>query len=183
MNGKIIMPDNYLFGHDLLSIDAGIAYAEKVGSWITRVPEIMAACRAECEEHGISIAYLLALMQKEQSAFWSVYPPGQRAQDWLLGYGCPEGGGRDVKYQGAVRQIQHAVQQLARYPKVFDEVKCFRNHTVKLYDSEKILNQYHVGKFVSADSYAEAASLLYNPRIEGLVNQVQFIERILKEAK
>lgn len=177
-----LMPDAMLFGSTGKSVQA---IATKFDSWLSRRPDLCSLIQNECAEHDINEIYALALMQKEQSAFFPKTPPKPHALDWIYGYGCPESGGRQSRFQGVENQIRCALAQLRNYTvsKNFPQVKNWRTAgLVKLYDSAATLKKLGFDALFHPRSMAEAASMLYNPRAEGLVNQVEFCKKILKGA-
>lgn len=62
----------------------------------------------------INPKYLLILVQKEQGLLENPAPT-QRQYDWATGYGCPDGGGCDSKYQGFYKQVNSAAAQMDWY--------------------------------------------------------------------
>lgn len=169
---EILMPDEMLYGSTGVPV---MSICQAFDSWLADRADLVALIQNECREHDISEVYALALMQKEQSAFFRATPPSQRAQDWLYGYGCPEVGGRMSRFQGIENQIRHAIGQFERYKK-WPGVKTLSPQ--RLYDSKETLRALGFKSPYTPRSLAEAASLTYNPRAEGLVNQIAIIKRI-----
>lgn len=178
------MPDSYLYGFRQGPGPNDVqGYLEKVDSWLARREDLVALIVASCMSNDLNCAYALALAQKEQSALWRKDPPPERAQDWLYGYACPETGGRDARFRGPEKQIRHALAQLRKYDE-WDDVKNWSpSKSIPIYDPPSVRRKYGVGKAVSADTKAEAASLLYNPRVEGLALQAEFVREILETAE
>lgn len=120
--------------------------------------------------NGYEPLYWLAMLQKEQSLIQKK-PESNDAFDWALGYGCPETGKRNVNYKGFEKQIVAAMHRYFDYDKEFSEVKNWGKARVRLFDSQRLLDQYNGGsKTMVAASHEDALNLVYNPRIEGLVN-------------
>ena len=154
--------------------EATAAWIKKIGSWLAGRSDLLALLFKECDEHDIEPCDALALMQKEQSALFRRTAPTQHAMDWLYGYGCPEGGGRQSKFQGIENQIAFAIRGLRNYDTAPEVHDWEHRGPVHLYDAPGLLADTNGGATTRAPrSKAEAASLHYNPRMEGLTNQTQ----------
>ena len=62
----------------------------------------------------INPKFLLTLIQKEQSLLTDTNPK-QSQYDWATGYGCPDGGGCNERWQGFFKQINSAALQFYSY--------------------------------------------------------------------
>ncbi len=62
----------------------------------------------------INPKYLLVLVQKEMSLLDNP-SPGQSQYDWATGYGCPDGGGCNPRWQGFFKQVNSAALQTRDY--------------------------------------------------------------------
>jgi len=62
----------------------------------------------------VSPKFLLVLMQKEQSLIEDP-DPNQNQLDWATGYGCPDGGSCNTRWQGFWKQINSASMQFRDY--------------------------------------------------------------------
>lgn len=58
--------------------------------------------------------YLLVLLQKEMGLLDDTSPK-QSQYDWATGYGCPDGGGCNVRWQGFFKQVNSAALQTRDY--------------------------------------------------------------------
>ena len=56
---------------------------------------------------------ILVTLQKEQSLITNPYE-NQTSLDWALGYGCPDGGGCNVAYQGFTNQVVYGAAQFMK---------------------------------------------------------------------
>lgn len=64
--------------------------------------------------NGISQKFLVVLLQKEQGLIENS-SPSQGRLDWATGYGCPDGGGCNSRWQGFWKQINSASLQFRDY--------------------------------------------------------------------
>ncbi|PIR95143.1 hypothetical protein COT95_00275, partial [Candidatus Falkowbacteria bacterium CG10_big_fil_rev_8_21_14_0_10_37_6] len=62
----------------------------------------------------INPKFLLVLIQKEQSLLTDASPK-QSQYDWAAGYGCPDGGGCNDRWQGFYKQMNSAALQFYSY--------------------------------------------------------------------
>ncbi|MFA6306397.1 MAG: hypothetical protein WCV70_01085 [Patescibacteria group bacterium] len=70
--------------------------------------------KLKCRKITISPKFLLVLLQKEQSLIENS-SPGQRNLDWATGYGCPDSGGCNTRWQGFGKQVNSAALQFRDY--------------------------------------------------------------------
>lgn len=68
----------------------------------------------KCQKVTINPKFLLVLLQKEQSLI-EESSPSQRNLDWATGYGCPDSGGCNSRWQGFGKQINSAALQFRDY--------------------------------------------------------------------
>lgn len=68
----------------------------------------------KCRKVTISPKFLLVLLQKEQSLIEEA-SPSQKNLDWATGYGCPDSGGCNSRWQGFGKQINSAALQFRDY--------------------------------------------------------------------
>ncbi|MFH0955837.1 MAG: hypothetical protein V1801_01320 [Candidatus Falkowbacteria bacterium] len=68
----------------------------------------------KCRKITISPKFILVLLQKEQSLIEET-SPSQRNLDWATGYGCPDSGGCNVRWQGFGKQVNSAALQFRDY--------------------------------------------------------------------
>jgi hypothetical protein len=67
-----------------------------------------------CQTNKISPRFVLVLLQKEQGLIEDSNP-SQGNLDWACGYGCPDGGGCNSRWQGLWKQINSATLQFYDY--------------------------------------------------------------------
>src|SRR3989339_238748 len=72
--------------------------------------------------NGVNPKFLLVLMQKEQSLLTDAAPK-QSQYDWATGYGCPDTGGCNSRWQGFYKQINSAALQFRSY---LDEPRLYK---------------------------------------------------------
>jgi hypothetical protein len=70
--------------------------------------------RLKCRKIAINPKLLLVLLQKEQSLI-EESAPSQRNLDWATGYGCPDSGSCNPRWQGFGKQINSAALQFKDY--------------------------------------------------------------------
>jgi len=68
----------------------------------------------KCRKVTISPKFLLVLLQKEQSLIEEA-SPSERNLDWATGYGCPDSGGCNTRWQGFGKQVNSAALQFRDY--------------------------------------------------------------------
>ncbi|OGF24103.1 hypothetical protein A3H66_01030 [Candidatus Falkowbacteria bacterium RIFCSPLOWO2_02_FULL_45_21] len=68
----------------------------------------------KCRKISINPKFLLVLLQKEQSLI-EESSPSQKNLDWATGYGCPDSGGCNPRWQGFGKQVNSAALQFADY--------------------------------------------------------------------
>lgn len=68
----------------------------------------------KCKKITLSPKFLLVLLQKEQSLIEDL-SPNQSHLDWATGYGCPDSGGCNPRWQGFGKQVNSAALQFRDY--------------------------------------------------------------------
>ena len=68
----------------------------------------------KCRQVTINPKFLLVLLQKEQSLI-EESSPSQKNLDWATGYGCPDSGGCNPRWQGFGKQVNSAALQFRDY--------------------------------------------------------------------
>ncbi|MBI2459281.1 MAG: hypothetical protein HYV53_01875 [Parcubacteria group bacterium] len=68
----------------------------------------------KCKKVTINSKFLLVLLQKEQSLIEEI-SPSQSHLDWATGYGCPDSGGCNARWQGFGKQVNSAALQFRDY--------------------------------------------------------------------
>ena len=164
---------------------AGIQkFLEHIGSWLSKFTlgdRPFSQWLADmCGTHEYEPIFWLAFMQKEQSLTEAKVAPIQKKIDWVLGYGCPESGGRDETYKGFEKQFYCEYKDKNGKPRKGGAMAQFKNYetwspivkwattTIMLFDSPKVLAKFGVQKYIKAGSKEDAKNFLYNPRIEGV---------------
>ncbi len=110
-----------------------------------------------CQANLISPKFVLVLLQKEQGLIEDE-SPSQGSLDWATGYGCPDGGGCNARWQGIWKQINSATLQFYDY---------IENPTDYTYQKDKTYtfsNKYSttIQGSVSVTPYNNATAALYN---------------------
>jgi len=106
----------------------------------------------------ISPKFLLVLIQKEQSLLTDTNPK-QSQYDWATGYGCPDSGGCNSRWQGFYKQINSAALQFRSY---LDEPELYKYKIGETY----ILNNTNKGDLsVTPANLATAALYNYTPHV------------------
>lgn len=121
------------------------------------------------DKYNINPLYLVALIQKEQSAVERSTAPADRVMRKIAGYGYTEEGVRKDAPNTFEKQLEAAARQLRNYDS-WDVIK--KLSKVKLYDKTP-----EGGTTLTPSNVAEAKSLLYNPRWHGLENQAAILNR------
>ncbi len=103
----------------------------------------------------INPKYLMVLVQKEMSLLTDSSPK-QSQYDWATGYGCPDGGGCDSRWQGFYKQVNSAAAQTRYY---MDNITEFNYQPGKTYNID--------GVKVTPKSTATAGLYNYTPHIHG----------------
>lgn len=169
---------------------------EKLDSWLANKKMENGKTFAEwlcenCQRYEIEPLYMLALMQKEQSAVQRSEVPVQRKLDWIVGYGCPESGERYEQFKGFERQIPTALKQFTRY-ETRPVIMKWQTTPQRLFDPSKKLPIRRGPQFgknskgevtYQPESKAEAMSYLYNPRYEGVSNLSKIWKKYFHLAK
>jgi len=70
--------------------------------------------KLKCRKITISPKFLLVLLQKEQSLIEEA-SPSERNLNWATGYGCPDSGGCNARWQGFGKQVNSAALQFRDY--------------------------------------------------------------------
>ncbi|MDP3900139.1 MAG: hypothetical protein Q8Q23_03610 [bacterium] len=101
--------------------------------------------------------FLLTLIQKEQSLLTDTNPT-QRQYDWAAGYGCPDSGGCNDRWQGFWKQINSASLQFRSY---MDEPNMYKYNAGETYI---FTNPYGTisTEDITVTPYNRATAALYN---------------------
>lgn len=133
-----------------------------------------------CKEYQISQIYVLALIQKEQSALFRSAPPSDKTQAKIVGYAITESG-KIPGYDGFEMQFRSAIKQLRRYDK-WSQVTNLETVRGLCDDAEdkadlKTKGIDFTGSYKPKNK-AEAKSLLYTPRLFPLVQMGELYKKI-----
>ncbi|MFA5248104.1 MAG: hypothetical protein WC415_02560 [Patescibacteria group bacterium] len=99
------------FLEDKNSYLANYSVADPNTNEMMRVSKII---YTRCQENKISPKFVLVLLQKEQGLIEDANP-SSGSLDWATGYGCPDGGGCNSRWQGIWKQINSATLQFFDY--------------------------------------------------------------------
>ena len=102
--------------------------------------------------------FLLVLIQKEQSLLTDTAPK-QSQYDWAAGYGCPDTGGCNPRWQGFYKQINSAALQFRSY---MDEPRLYKYQAGATYT---FTNTNKADAAVTPANQATAALYNYTPHV------------------
>jgi hypothetical protein len=108
--------------------------------------------------YKVNPRYALVLLQKEQSLI-TEDSPTQGQLNWATGYGCPDSGGCNPKYQGLGNQIDWGVGAIRFY---LDNPNQFKYQVGKTYTID--------GQSVTIQNDATRALYTYTPHLHGNEN-------------
>jgi len=110
-----------------------------------------------CQENKISPKFVLVLLQKEQGLIED-NNPSSGSLDWATGYGCPDGGGCNPRWQGIWKQINSATLQF------FDYMENFQDYSFQKGNTYVFSNPYSTTIKENVEVYIEnnATAGLYN---------------------
>jgi len=118
--------------------------------------------KAKCIPVTINPKFLLVLLQKEQSLIDDP-SPSQKHLDWATGYGCPDSGTCNLRWQGLGKQINSASLQF------FDYMINPNYYTYKIGQTYTLTNPYAVNReettMVTPANQATAALYNYTPHV------------------
>jgi len=118
--------------------------------------------KLKCQPITINPKFLLVLLQKEQSLIEDPSPK-QSQLDWATGYGCPDNGSCNPRWQGFGRQVNSAALQF------FDYMTNPHRYTYKVGETYTFTNPYSTTKqeatVVTPANQATAALYNYTPHV------------------
>jgi len=175
----------------MLKFDEAIT-GERIQNYLTKINSWLKGMTAEgkpfayflqdlCRQHGVNQIWMLATVQKEQSALFRATPPPDRVINKILGYGIMETGTLPG-YGGFEKQFKSAIKQFSKYDS-WGQVVNFDKFVVKLYDDVEDRRDLErkgikfTGSYV-AQNVAEAKALLYTPRLAPLVQMGELFKEI-----
>lgn len=161
------------------------AYLEKINSWLKNK-----MCSGKpfslflydlCATHKVNQIWMLATIQKEQSALFRITPPSSSVQNKILGYAIMESG-KLPGYDGFEKQFTSAIRQFKRYDE-WEQVKNYTKIPVKLYDDAEDRAELKTKDIPFTEKYVatnkgEAKALLYTPRLAPLVQMGELYKKI-----
>ena len=161
------------------------AYLEKINSWLRGMTAegrpFSYFLQDLCERYKVNQIWMLATIQKEQSALFRATPPSDKVINKILGYGIMETGTLPG-YAGFEKQFKSAIKQFDKYDQ-WGQVRDYETYVVKLYDDVedradlKRKGIEFKGSYI-AKNKAEAKSLLYTPRLAPLVQMGELYKKI-----
>lgn len=118
--------------------------------------------KIKCKKIAINPKFLLVLLQKEQSLI-EESSPSQKNLDWAAGYGCPDSGGCNARWQGFGKQVNSAALQFRDY------IDNPQYYTYKAGNSYSFTNPYGTisqeSIMVTPANQATAALYNYTPHV------------------
>jgi hypothetical protein len=121
---NFIISDAEILNSNAMSTDDIQQFLESRGSYLAayniinpgngKTETTAQAIHEICQANNISPRFVLVLLQKEQGLIENPNP-SQSSLDWACGYGCPDGGGCNVRWQGLWKQINSATLQFYDY--------------------------------------------------------------------
>jgi len=111
-----------------------------------------------CQKITINPKFLIVLLQKEQSLITATNPT-QRQLNWATGYGCPDGGGCNDRWEGFGKQVNSASLQF------FDYMKNPHHYTYRAGNTYTISNTGKPEMEVTPLNKATAALYNYTPHV------------------
>jgi hypothetical protein len=110
-----------------------------------------------CQANLINPKFVIVLLQKEQGLIEDA-APSQGSLDWATGYGCPDSGGCNPRWQGLWKQINSATLQF------YDYIENYQDYTYQAGKTYTFSNKYStsVRGSVSVTIFNNATAALYN---------------------
>jgi len=112
--------------------------------------------------NGVSPKFIIVLLQKEQSLIEDASPK-QSQLDWATGYGCPDGGSCNTRWQGFWKQVNSASLQFRDY---MDNPGLYTYQTGQTYTFKNLYSTTVDGEVVVTPiNQATAALYNYTPHV------------------
>jgi hypothetical protein len=163
-----IISDSEIFNYNAMDAADIQTFLQSKGSYLaaynvtnpnTGVCETAAQAIYEvCQANKISPRFVLVLLQKEQGLIEDPNP-SQSSLDWATGYGCPDGGGCNSRWQGFWKQINSATLQFYDYMVNPFEYGFQKGNT---YTLQNTCSAYSNPASSSVTPYNQATAALYN---------------------
>ncbi|MDD5290038.1 MAG: hypothetical protein PHT40_02455 [Patescibacteria group bacterium] len=160
-NPHYVLSDQELTNYSSMTIDQINAFLKSKGGILANyidpnvrmsIPQLI---YESSQMYKINPRYALVLLQKEQSLITDEAPT-QGQLNWATGYGCPDSGGCNPKYQGLGNQIDWGVGAIRFY---LDNPNQFRFQTGRTYTVD--------GQSVTMQNDATTALYIYTPHLHG----------------
>lgn len=160
-NPHYVLSDQELTNYSSMTIDqiseflkskGGILANYIDGSVRMSIPQLIYEA---AQMYRINPRYALVLLQKEQSLITDE-APSQGQLNWATGYGCPDSGGCNPKYQGLGNQIDWGIGAIRFY---LDNPNQFKYQTGKTFTID--------GQSVTMQNDATTALYIYTPHLHG----------------
>lgn len=179
---EVLIPNHLMFGYGFLDGMGIQKYLLSIKSWLAvkhcENQRLFAYYLADlCKEYDIEPIYVLAMIQREQSALFRSEAPSQHVQDKLFGYGIPDGteDAKQTPYYGFEQQLRGAVWQLRHYANP-------RSHwAAKMQDYLSNGKRMYDASNWRPATLAEAATATYTPHLSAVKIQAQLLQRISQE--
>ncbi|PIP34224.1 hypothetical protein COX69_04330 [Candidatus Falkowbacteria bacterium CG_4_10_14_0_2_um_filter_48_10] len=111
-----------------------------------------------CRPVKINPKLLIVLLQKEQSLIESA-SPAQKALDWAVGYGCPDGQACNERWRGFGKQVNSAALQF------FDYLTNPQRYSYRAGQSYTVTNTNRPPAQITPENHATAALYNYTPHV------------------
>jgi hypothetical protein len=167
-----IISDAEIFNYNSMNVTDIQKFLESKGSYLaaytvvdpnTGISETSAqAIYDRCQANKISPRFVLVLLQKEQGLIEDS-SPSQGSLDWATGYGCPDGGGCNSRWQGLWRQINSATLQFYDYMTNSNDYGYQKGQTYTI--SNTLSNMCSAKQVVTPYNNATAALYNYTPHV------------------
>lgn len=166
-NPNYIISDAEILDYNSMTKDEIQAFLESKGSYLANYsmtnPNTGASETAaeiiygRCQANLISPKFVLVLLQKEQGLVEDP-APSQGSLDWATGYGCPDSGGCNPRWQGLWKQVNSATLQF------YDYIENHDDYTYQQGKTYSFSNRYSttIQGSVSVTPYNKATAALYN---------------------
>jgi len=118
-----IISDDEILSYNSMTADDIQKFLESQGSYLANYSandpdgnkfKISQIIYDRCQANKINPKFVLVLLQKEEGLIEDP-SPSQSRLDWAAGYGCPDSGGCNVRWQGIWKQINSATLQFYDY--------------------------------------------------------------------
>lgn len=160
-NPSLILSNEELTNHQAMNLDQIKDFLNKKGGILANYVEqnvkmyTYQIIYEVSQVYKINPKYVLTLLQKEQGLITNK-TPSQSQLDWATGYGCPDSGGCNSKYQGLANQIDWGVGSIRYYLDHPNEFRLQVGQTATI-----------DGQEIAIQNDATRALYIYTPHING----------------